>query len=107
MKLNKTVHFEQSNSSSTPSVMESIVEIGTENGSHFTILNDCDDWEDDNDRLGLISTQNSFNLVSRLWTVYIVVVVLLMCILIYTFVRDGGATMKYDSTRGHDWTFDI
>ena len=107
MKLNKTVHFEQSSPSSTPCLKESIVEIGTETGSHFTILNDCEEWEDDNDLTGLISTQNSFHLVSRLWTVYIFVVVLLMCILIYTFVRDGGSTTKYGTMGGHDWTFDI
>ena len=41
MKLNKTVHFAQSHPSSTPFGKESIVEIGLENGSHFTILNDC------------------------------------------------------------------
>ena len=107
MKLNKTVHFAQSHPSSTPFGKESIVEIGLENGSHFTILNDCEGWEDDNDLQGLISTRNSFRLISRLWTVYIVVVVLLMCILIYTFVRDGGSTMKYDKMTEHDWTFDI
>ena len=107
MKINKTVHFEQSNPSLTPCLKESIVEIGTDSGSHFTILNDCEEWEDDNDLQGLISTRSSFTLVSRLWTVYIFVVVILMCILIYTFLRDGGSTTKYDTMGGHDWTFDI
>ena len=71
MNLNKTVHFELPNPDSTSCMKESIVEIGTEGGNHLTIINDYEEWGDDSDLQGLISTRNSFSLVSRLWTIYI------------------------------------
>ena len=106
MDSNKGGKFDNEDSSSI-SVKESIVEVGIEGENCLTVINDYEDWEDDGDLQGLISQRNSFNLVSKLWTVYIVVVVLMMCVLIYTFLRDGESSKKYESLTGDPFTFDI
>ena len=111
MNLNRTVHFQQAEDDmfSNACMKESIVEIDPSGGvdNHLTVINDYEEWGDDNDLTGLISTRNSFNLVSRLWTVYIIIVVVMMCVLIYTFVKEGGSTSKYDTMSGEPWAFDI
>ena len=107
MNSNKNIHGDEHNSFSISLMKESIVEIDADggDGNQLTVINDYEEWGDDNDLQGLIATRRSFSLVSRLWTVYIIVVVVLMCILIYTFVRNGGST--YNLKSDEPWTFDI
>ena len=109
MNSNKTNKNSRVELQKPPSTKETVVEVCPEGVAHLTTINNIEEWEhdDDDDLQGLVSTQNTISLVSRLWGVYIIIIIIMICTLFYIFARDGGPSVKHKSKSGEPWTFDI
>ena len=107
MSCNKNVWFELSNPSSPSSTKETIVELCSEGEAHLTTINNREEWGNDDDLQSLVDTQNSINVVSKLWTIYVIIIIIMLCILFYVFARDSGSPTKYNDISGEPWTSDI